>query len=677
MPVRIEISNDDIKKTERILLEGENMFDDEREVFIKNFSTVDLQAVPGSGKTTALLAKLIAIEEKLPFDNGSGVLVLSHTNAAIDEIKETVRIHSPKLLRFPNYIGTIQSFVNSFLAAPYASNVLDTRLSIIDDSRYKKEVWNNFLKIEWDPKYGKPTTYFYRRHIGKSNAESRKSDLSAKSICRKYMEAEIKSLYYDPINDTINTFRDDSVILRDSTKRMFKGIKKCITDTLYEGIISYKYAYKLGRHYCNLYPKMIHLLQKRFSHVFVDEMQDMNYDQYNILEDLFYSEGKSETVFQRIGDKNQSIYDGRLIDEEVWVDRDYTLKIQGSHRLSVKTSNLVGSFSLYGTQDEDYTIKSLAKDGIKPHLIVYESKNIEEVIPTYASIIKDLKGKKLIPEKSKYPHSVIAWNTDWKTEEELNDTDKIRLIDYYPDFKKRLKSNVSDFENLYSFINCPVGQNNSFKEISNNINNAILKALRIEGFQDENQRYITKRKLVQELRENYKMYQTYKSAIWNSSIEIADSNFDNALSTISDFIEQLLKYFGAKVNYSKHFISSKNLDPRIEPGHFRDREHNKIVINDIELELNTVHSVKGKTHSTTLYLESYYQKYYESYRLADQLKGVPFPSSEKRKFHKHSTIMMYVGLSRARDLVCVSISKENFDAYLSGISVDEWEVIHI
>ncbi|MEP0008894.1 MAG: hypothetical protein ABJF72_06850, partial [Balneola sp.] len=85
MPVRIEISNDDIKKTERILLEGENMFDDEREVFIKNFSTVDLQAVPGSGKTTALLAKLIAIEEKLPFDNGSGVLVLSHTNAAIDE----------------------------------------------------------------------------------------------------------------------------------------------------------------------------------------------------------------------------------------------------------------------------------------------------------------------------------------------------------------------------------------------------------------------------------------------------------------------------------------------------------------------------------------------------------------------------------------------------------------
>lgn len=50
---------------------------------IRNLNTIDLQAVPGSDKTTVLLAKF-------PFVDGSGVLVLSHTNAAIDEIKDNV-----------------------------------------------------------------------------------------------------------------------------------------------------------------------------------------------------------------------------------------------------------------------------------------------------------------------------------------------------------------------------------------------------------------------------------------------------------------------------------------------------------------------------------------------------------------------------------------------------------
>mgnify|MGYP003488220458 CR=1 FL=1 len=56
--MQIEISNDDIEMAERILLPCGCHFDEERRIFIKDLSTFDLQAVPGSGKTTALLAKL-------------------------------------------------------------------------------------------------------------------------------------------------------------------------------------------------------------------------------------------------------------------------------------------------------------------------------------------------------------------------------------------------------------------------------------------------------------------------------------------------------------------------------------------------------------------------------------------------------------------------------------------
>src|ERR1035437_4013982 len=90
------ILDNDIPYAEKILLPEGKEFDEERKTFICNLDTIDLQAVPGSGKTTALLAKLLILEKKLPFEDGSGILVISHTNAAIDEIKGKIQKHCPK-----------------------------------------------------------------------------------------------------------------------------------------------------------------------------------------------------------------------------------------------------------------------------------------------------------------------------------------------------------------------------------------------------------------------------------------------------------------------------------------------------------------------------------------------------------------------------------------------------
>ncbi len=128
----INISDEEIQFAERLLLPAGKTFDNERKAFIRNFNTIDLQAVPGSGKTTALLAKLVILERKLPFDDGSGILVLSHTNAAIDEIKEKIQKHCPKLFSYPNFIGTIQSFVDEFLAIPYYVQKFNKKHNRID-----------------------------------------------------------------------------------------------------------------------------------------------------------------------------------------------------------------------------------------------------------------------------------------------------------------------------------------------------------------------------------------------------------------------------------------------------------------------------------------------------------------------------------------------------------------
>ena len=65
----IDITENDIEYAEKKLWAEGQHFDDERRAFIKNLQVIDLQAVPGSGKTTALLAKLLILERKLPFAN--------------------------------------------------------------------------------------------------------------------------------------------------------------------------------------------------------------------------------------------------------------------------------------------------------------------------------------------------------------------------------------------------------------------------------------------------------------------------------------------------------------------------------------------------------------------------------------------------------------------------------
>ena len=50
-------------------------------------------------------------------------------------------------------------------------------------------------------------------------------------------------------------------------------------------------------------------------------------------------------------------------------------------------------------------------------------------------------------------------------------------------------------------------------------------------------------------------------------------------------------------------------------------------LDEVEVELATIHSVKGETHIATLYLETYYDKQHEGDRLKKQLEGKPIKKS--------------------------------------------------
>ena len=135
-------SDNDIAYVEKLLLKDNEHFDKEEHLpIITDFSTsFDVNACPGSGKTTVLIAKLLILVSKMPLANHQGICVFTHTNVAINEIKQRLGDKSEILFKYPNYIGTLQHFVDEYLTKPFYRQRIGRDIISINDDRYMHEL---------------------------------------------------------------------------------------------------------------------------------------------------------------------------------------------------------------------------------------------------------------------------------------------------------------------------------------------------------------------------------------------------------------------------------------------------------------------------------------------------------------------------------------------------------
>jgi len=671
----ISVTNDDIIYAEKILLKETQHFDDERITFIKNLNTIDLQAVPGSGKTTALLAKLLILERYMPLENGRGILVISHTNAAVDEIKERIGKFCPKLFSYPNFIGTIQSFVDQFLAIPFGQNDLKSRFYRIESERFEEELWYRFQKIYWKVEFDKPGTFFYGRSITNAKKKAWKTNKDEKYLCNELIEKEVKNIYYDFEDEKIKFFRNNSILLASKENKKYKGLKQIIIETINSGVISYEYAYKLGMSYLNRYPKVSKILRGRFKYIFVDEMQDMDEHQIEILEAIFYDDIDKLSIMQRIGDENQAIFSGGEIHlKTIWKPRGEILYIKGSHRLSAKNAAIIQNLALTANPIEGRNKNANGSEiDIKPIIFTYDDSTITQVIPHFAKKIAELKVKNLIPKESPQKHMAVAWRKDHE------DENNIALADYWPNFSKSSPKTHLDFIVLEDYILQSDKEKKTLETIRKNILNALLKILRLENIYDEYSRIYTKRKLINHFKTlPNNEYETLKLNLYQWSIDSVRGKNANVIESIKAYVPIFLTVFEKSINNSGSFVNdgSSIIDLEVidETGlSFYESE-------GVSVEIGTVHSAKGQTHTATLYLESYYYndggKSYESQRLKNQLLGIQIPDNAKKRV-KQSSKMAYVGFSRPTHLLCLAIHKKRFDSVLSEIDKELWDVIEV
>lgn len=669
----LQVSNEDIAYAEQILFGKTGIFDQERINFIKENQTCDLQAVPGSGKTTVLLAKLLILERHLPFPDGRGVLVISHTNAAMDEIKKEIEIYCPKLFSAPHFIGTIQSFVDRFLAIPYYAQKYGRKPIRIDDDIYA-ETSGNF-------------SYTHLKGFNIDESNNAKRYLRGNDICKRYRIENrngVEILTKEFLGNILtvkkpkgNTKPANYKDWTDPEKaRVYDWLMAYKKKLLESGTLCFDDAYYLAEEYLRNYPTIIKTLQNRFKYVYVDEVQDMSRNQHELLDRIFWSQGSSNAIYQRIGDKNQAIYEHDVTENDSWAFRQNVLTLSGSLRLSKRIAEIVQSLALHAiTVDGRGDTISGAQIDIPPHLYVYTDASKHLVIEQFAKTIKELKDVGKIPAIPKYPYKAICWNTK-------QEAGKIRINDFHPPFSKDYKKPKVTFSVLESYLDRNKLPGNSFRPIKKNILNGILRVLLLESVVDEEGRIYTKSSLLKFLQDKhpdtFKILNT-QLLVWCKGIFNAEAK--EVLKSMQQFISDLLQLFNKKVNQSNNFLND-SLPAVFSLGASPILDNvNMTNYFGIPIEVATVHSTKGQTHTATLYMESFYERAlgggnYESERLASQIKGSQLAAGA-HKFVVHSTKMAYVGFSRPTHLLGFAVHKDRFDSRLSDINQEIWKIIHL
>ncbi len=700
----IEFENH-INQAEEIFING-NTFDSERIDFITNLETCDLLAVPGSGKTTALLAKLYCLAQNMPFEDGSGILVLAHTNHAVDEIENKLKRHCPQLFEYPNFIGTIQSFVNKFLANQACYQKYNSYIRKNEDELYEKEVKIFFYNdLKWEnednPQKGKRLK---NQLYGKANYK--KNGLSSKERIINTIEF-LKYLDFDVINRKF-TYGDKKTTLYKyggTANHFYLEIENWKKRLYKTGLLNYKDSYNISNWNLINNAQIISILQKRFKYVFIDEMQDLEDFQIKIIDDVFYT-NESKTIIQRIGDVNQSIFNsGKKVKIECdWKPR-YKKFLKNSLRLTNEVASLVNKFILepqYDNCDNKLEVKGckIIDKTILPHLIIINEKTTgKQIKERFNQLIIDNKLHQSESNKKDGFH-IVGWSTEWDNDEKSIDSNgikKYRLKDFFNEYQKESKQKKEDFDSLKKHLFLFDKEKQTFEAIRKSILNALVRILRIEEIYKDQARkqFYRKSNLIEFFKsQGIEFCENFNSKLFSWCFDIIIKNsYDDVYDKLINFIESV-EFIGLNwcneenyvpniINKSKDFIY-KEYDFQIS---LENSKKEKTQTTEIEIKLSSVHAVKGQTHCATMYIESSYYNYEtkkaqikdillgkdHTFKIGEKAKGKN--AGEKDAQAKQALKMMYVGFSRPTHLLCFAVLKENVKDDIQNFKSKGWEVI--
>ena len=694
-------TDEELKIAHDILLKGKKPFDSTKVNIIKVDSSCYVQACPGSGKTTTLLAKLIILANKMPLPEGKGICVLTHTNVAIDEIKAKLGTKADVLFRYPNFFGTIQTFLHKYVTAAALHYFYGSQIIYVDDEMSNAVFLKKYYKLPI--RESKLRGQIFVRTASKEHiinaaeieALGGLDMLTAANVIKKkkrvdkyifqlkgYNWSQIPRKYRSSIQTKGNSIQNNLIL----SFRVDWNSNKIITDSgsirvdspsgteymkikeemFREGILSFQDAYDLAFRYIR--EKKLDFSRfsdKRFKYLFIDEVQDCDGLQVDLIQKIF---DENKVVIQRFGDYCQAIYErdecsgpenDKLKDNQV-------LYIHDSNRFGEKIAKPLRSLCI---EDNHQLHGNEEVPSVKPIIITYE--NPLSVLPKYVELL----GTTLIPEMDN--RSIMDIANQEKREDPLHrinvkacgwvgkkgaSAQKRFIESYFPHFEKKNAGPRVEGVSFNEFI--LKNLHGTIKEHATSIIQGILKYLDLCEIRNGNRRY-TKTSFLEFLTAtDIEQKENFLKEVMNWALLIAKSNSDDDINKIRSTIHRYITETILPLYRKEETPDALSFFNAINETLSEDQttEHRNVYHGDngkIDIEVSTVHAVKGETHAATLYLETFYNKHHESDRLAEQFKGVAYTGTNEDTLK--NLRVAYVGMSRPRYMLCVAIQQDRFD----------------
>ena len=627
----IVASDLEIKDTEELLLPHGCGFPDDARDVIKCWHSAEVNACPGSGKTTVLLAKLKILADHMPLENGAGICVLSHTNVAVNEIKNRMANYADKLLSYPNYVGTIQTFIDKFITIPYLRTLTSEPIKVIDDLTYAQHL---LYLIDTGKQYWQLKSLINRQYDS--------GHYSDKSYY-------VQGLYLNK-DGSLHHISLKSRALAGSTRPSSQQFKNAKEEMLKNGLVTYDDAYRYSEKAVNENKSLVRLLSRRFRYVFVDEYQDCKDEQRRILDAIF---DKTVSSVMYIGDPDQAIYNSDKDQSCDWLPASNALVIASANRYSQEIADIL---TLLRT-DRVPILSNRGPTTVKPAAIVYDESNISNVLPAFID--------QLVKHDLTDPDGIYK-AIGWIKSETAAGT---KICDYWDGYKAGSKGTSSD--TYWSLIDdiCESLQAGKLYKAESTLRNLICRIINYLGIKSNNGYSYTSPsihdKLLAEHRNEYADFllqisklEEYNRESMNIAIKGLLSKLITSNANADSILTSMPAYFMGEGSGSGNKSIRSNIYHDASTG--------------INVQFSTIHKVKGETHDATLYLETEYKNKSDLDHVLPLFQGKKLGSG---KIDHYCRKCVYVGFSRPRKFLCVAMKKETFEKAAGAFN--GWDIIQI
>ena len=650
MPMPLEIADADIALiAQELRLE---LDDPQRVAVLKEVTSCDVQAGPGSGKTTILTAKLAILAKKWPYRD-RGICVLSHTNVARREIEQKLsRSASLRiLLGYPHFIGTFQTFVDQFLSVPFLRRER-VEVTAVDDDRFGARAWAMLRQKCWK------AAFAIEKFCG-NDATRAQSIVASLRLDGAHMGVT-HSMH------GANRFPGPS----SATGQALIAVKQALRE---EGCFRYDDMYAFAEACLFKVPYVAAALRRRFPWVFVDELQDTKPAQDRIVEQVFAA---GDCVFQRFGDKNQAIFDFEADsdDGQSLFGRRKTLFLNRTHRFGQSVANLVSRLTAVEPQQ---LVGNPQRPNCQHTVFVFNRSSAKSIVPLFGDLVLQRVPAEVLKEQS-----VCVVGGRVNPAQHARDRFPACLGDYVDGY---VSPNAAKPARPDSFLGYVIEGRKKWAEEGtgadpyNAVISGALALLRRGDAAGAGTTPTNKAEFHQALLQSGRLtaFQRLCWGLLNPAAALGADVWPNrmkellAILDLSKPTQEVSQFLEWADSVGTGVGSGTRSTARAENTYFH---RTKSAV--LPIRFDSIHGVKGETHAATLVVETF-SKQHDLQQLLPVLTGKTHGSQLNASLRSHCK-RAYVGMTRPSHMLCLGIFAEHIDdAGIAALVATGWEVIRI